>query len=186
LEGLISPHSGQRHGRTASTVGMSLGSNTNFTMTSISPLSESQMRENKTLNPISPYASCPCESGKKYKWCCLPIHKAAIDALNHPMPMEVDDLDELSNSVLDLIQEGRLEEAEKACEDLLSRYPDQLDGIDRMARVEKARGHHAVAAALWRRAAAWALAMPDFETETVDDYREQARAMDDAAREVTA
>ena len=24
--------------------------------------------------PIDPYASCPCGSGKKFKWCCQPIY----------------------------------------------------------------------------------------------------------------
>ena len=22
-----------------------------------------------------PYSSCPCGSGKKFKWCCQPIHE---------------------------------------------------------------------------------------------------------------
>src|SRR5262245_31111635 len=26
------------------------------------------------MAPIDPYASCPCGSGKKFKWCCQPIH----------------------------------------------------------------------------------------------------------------
>src|SRR3954449_8378136 len=25
--------------------------------------------------PFDPYASCPCGSGKKFKWCCQPIHQ---------------------------------------------------------------------------------------------------------------
>ena len=27
---------------------------------------------------LDPYSSCPCGSGKKFKWCCQPIH-VAID-----------------------------------------------------------------------------------------------------------
>src|SRR5262249_28336099 len=25
---------------------------------------------------LEPYSSCPCGSGKKFKWCCQPIHQA--------------------------------------------------------------------------------------------------------------
>ncbi|MCX7702313.1 MAG: SEC-C metal-binding domain-containing protein, partial [Gemmataceae bacterium] len=30
---------------------------------------------------IDPYASCPCGSGKKFKWCCAGIHEQIEKAL---------------------------------------------------------------------------------------------------------
>src|SRR4051794_14255457 len=30
---------------------------------------------------IDPYSSCPCGSGKKFKWCCQPIHEEIEKAL---------------------------------------------------------------------------------------------------------
>jgi len=31
-------------------------------------------RENASLMPLDPYSACPCGSGKKFKWCCQPVH----------------------------------------------------------------------------------------------------------------
>ena len=52
----------------------------------------------------------------------------------------VDELDDLSNSVVYLIKDGKLDEAEVACQKLLKQYPDQVDGLDRLAMVYEARG----------------------------------------------
>jgi len=30
--------------------------------------------------PLDPYAACPCGSGKKFKWCCQPIHEELAQA----------------------------------------------------------------------------------------------------------
>jgi hypothetical protein len=37
------------------------------------------------------------------------------------------------------IKEGRLDEAERTCKELMTRYPDQIDGIERLAAVYEAR-----------------------------------------------
>ena len=85
-------------------------------------------------------APCPCGSGKKYKKYCLPLYDSSSpqqDSIVHSTEdslADLDDLDILSNSVVDLIKEGRLDEAEKISRELLSRYPDQIDGIDRLAK----------------------------------------------------
>ncbi|MDJ0873338.1 MAG: SEC-C metal-binding domain-containing protein [Gammaproteobacteria bacterium] len=97
---------------------------------------------------------CPCGSGKKYKHCCLSKDQAARAAaarhtkqhLPRAAPSETgfflgeDDLDKLSNRVVDLIDEGRLEEAERVCQELKEQYPEVIDWIQRTAMLHEARG----------------------------------------------
>ena len=94
---------------------------------------------------------CPCGSGKKYKRCCLDKDEAAereelaarvTPALDPPWQRSPeilaemrealgaisvdDDEDELtaaSNAAVDLVNAGKLDEAEKAARDLLERFP---------------------------------------------------------------
>ena len=99
---------------------------------------------------------CPCGSGNKYKRCCLPTHEAEA-RLASPSPprnqqppawvpmrsvpgFEDDNLDELSNRVVDLIDAGRLDEAEAAVEELKRAYPDVIDCIERPGMIHEARG----------------------------------------------
>jgi tetratricopeptide (TPR) repeat protein len=63
-----------------------------------------------------------------------------IDEDDDPFDPELDELERLSNSVVDLIESGRFDDAERACLELERRYPDQIDGLDRMAMVYEARG----------------------------------------------
>jgi tetratricopeptide (TPR) repeat protein len=126
---------------------------------------------------------CPCGSGQKYKRCCLPRDEAAAateraaaptrDAAAATPPFEIlsedDGLDEASNVVIDLIDAGRLDEAEHAAQDLLERYPEVHDGLERVAMVAAARGNRARAAEYYRRAADFVHARPacyDAEMET--------------------
>ena len=51
-----------------------------------------------------------------------------------------DDIDKLSNSVVNLIDEGRFEEAETACQELKEQYPDVIDWLFRTAMLHEARG----------------------------------------------
>ena len=126
-------------------------------------------------------APCPCGSGKKYKKCCLPFHETSrsqqnggtLDSID-----DMDDLDRLSNTVLDLIEEGRLDEAEKISHDLLSQYPDQIDGSDRLAMVWEARGDKKKAAEYYRKAAAFAKSNPGFDQEGIDWYLNKAKALE--------
>lgn len=126
---------------------------------------------------------CPCGSGQKYKRCCLPRDDAAAAeraaaeraaaalarAAERSAPpatahgAEDDGLDEASNGVIDLIDAGRLDEAEQAAHALLTAYPDVHDGLERLAMVSAARGDRARAAAYYRQAA-------DFVHARADQY----------------
>jgi tetratricopeptide (TPR) repeat protein len=126
-------------------------------------------------------APCPCGSGKKYKKCCLPLQDTSRSQQNEQMLYSIedmDDLDRLSNSVLDLIHEGRLDEAEQTSHELLSRYPDQVDGFDRLAMVWEARGDKKRAAAYYSKAAAFAQSNPGFEQEGIDWYLNKAKGLE--------
>lgn len=124
---------------------------------------------------------CRCGSGKKYKKCCLAkdealaVTEAAQQRAAPPMLMLEDDgLDALSNSVVDLIHGGRLDEAMAACEKLQRDYPEVIDGLERFAMVHEARGDWAAACSYYRRALAFT-ERPDqrdgFDEEGRDDYR---------------
>ena len=88
------------------------------------------------------------------------------------------DLDDLSNSVVDLIKGGHLDKAEAVCHELLSRYPDQIDGTERLAEVYAARGEKQKAAQAYREAARFAQANPGFDQELIDWYLSKAKALE--------
>jgi tetratricopeptide (TPR) repeat protein len=103
-------------------------------------------------------APCPCRSGKKFKVCCLPKSKPVT---RPPAPVQhrigfhddgLDDLNDLSNSVLGLVRERRFDEALAVCQRLLTDHPDVVDGLDRSALVHSALGDHAKAAEFYRQA----------------------------------
>lgn len=110
---------------------------------------------------------CPCGSGQKYKRCCLAVHQAEQAARRPPDPEPLsregraaafdtdEELDRLSNRVPELIEQGRLDEAEEVCQELLRRYPDEIDGVERLGHVHEARGELETAAAHYRKAAAF-------------------------------
>ncbi len=122
---------------------------------------------------------CPCGSGKKYKKCCL--LKGETNPFTAAQPKAIDELDELdalSNSVLDLIQSGRLEEAEEVCGELLTRYPDQVDGLDRSAMVYEAKGDGMKAAEYYRKAADFMRSRPGFDEEEIEWMLSEAQRLD--------
>ncbi len=120
---------------------------------------------------------CPCGRGQKYKRCCLPREEAAAAERAAARAREVapsgpafeaivgddDGLDHASTIVIDLIAAGRLEEAEHAAQDLLARYPEVHDGLERVAMVAAARGDRPRAAAYFGKAA-------DFVHAHADQY----------------
>jgi tetratricopeptide (TPR) repeat protein len=65
---------------------------------------------------IDPYASCPCGSGKRFKWCCQPIH-AEIDRAFHQDA------------------EGQHEAALKLMEEVVQRYSDNPEAWGRRAQL---------------------------------------------------
>ena len=112
---------------------------------------------------------CPCNSGKKYKKCCLAgdeaaaraaraVELAAVAARLPPLASylqehdELDELTEASNAVVDMVQAGNLDAAEQAARDLLARFPDVHDGYDRLGMVFEARGDRRQAADYYRKA----------------------------------
>jgi tetratricopeptide (TPR) repeat protein len=105
-------------------------------------------------------APCPCGSGRKYKKCCLMQDaKAAWEKRGQPDgqcaagPVDPDakflayanDLDELSNQANDFIRSKQWEQAEACCQQLLERFPLQIDGHDRFCQYHDARGQFAEA-----------------------------------------
>lgn len=122
---------------------------------------------------------CPCGSGHKYKRCCMQRDDAAErmtrTAANAALQAEyaervesltedLDELDELtvaSNAVVDMIHEGKLDEAEAAARDLLVRFPEVHDGYDRLGMVYEARGDHKQAAHWYRQVIDFVRARPE-------------------------
>ena len=100
---------------------------------------------------------CPCNSGKKYKKCCERIAAAqpATDLSMPPLDFDDDDFHRLSNSVVDLIEQKRFDEASAACERLHAQYPDLIEWLDRSAMLHEARGELALACDFYRRALAY-------------------------------
>ena len=131
---------------------------------------------------------CPCGSGKKYKRCCWSTDQAAraeaARPAEPPLPgallpedykffLGEDDLDRLSNRVVDLIAEGRLEEAEAACQELKEQYPEVIDWIHRTAMVHEARGERQQAIEYYERTLQYMDAYPeDFEELSREPFRE--------------
>jgi tetratricopeptide (TPR) repeat protein len=148
---------------------------------------------------------CPCGSGQKYKRCCGPRDHAAaaeraaaarpaplarpIPRFASAMPIEADDedgLDDASNGVMALIHAGRLDEAEHAAQDLLERYPEVHDGLERLAMVAAARGDRTQAAEYYRQAADFVHAHADqYGPEMEVYFRTRADAFSASCEEVS-
>ena len=128
--------------------------------------------------------ACPCGSGKKYKRCCLPGDEAAASkALRQSqraaLDGDADDLTDASNAVVDLVHAGHLDEAEAAARELRVRYPEVVDGYERLAQVAEARGDRTQAADYYRQALAHILEHPDgFDGEQVTWLVEQINDLD--------
>ena len=144
---------------------------------------------------------CPCGSGKKYKKCCeqrderqgsqrlqeRQAHQAALFKKMGEWMLETDELDNLSNGVVALIKDGRLDEADEACEQLLREYPEVVDGLMRKAQVHEARRMWREAAAYYRKTAQFAREHDGFEEEgimawlsTADDLEKRTANPDGA------
>ena len=126
-------------------------------------------------------APCPCGSGKKYKKCCLlqqdgAKRRRAKEKIRFiPVYTEID---QLSNSVNDLIRENKLDEAEAVSRRLLAEYPDQIDGLNRLAMVYEARGEKRKAAEYYRKAADFAKANEGFDKKAIDWFLSEAKRME--------
>jgi SEC-C motif len=119
---------------------------------------------------------CACGSGKKYKRCCYlaavatvlpPTAPPADHHHNHLCDYCVEDrINRLADSALDLLLADRHDEAEAVCNQLMSEFPDEVEGIDMLAMVCEARGDRRRALELLRQAIDIADSTPDFDAET--------------------
>jgi len=125
-------------------------------------------------------APCPCGSGKKYKKCCLsPQQKKKPSSVKKQRFIPVyTELDQLSNSVVDLINENKLDEAEAVSRELLTEYPEQVDGFNRLAMVYEARGEKGKAAEYYRKAHRFALSNEGFDKASADWFLSEAKRME--------
>lgn len=117
---------------------------------------------------------CHCASGKKYKHCCLEKDRAAelsAAVRQRVAEQESQSLEVASNAVVDLVHDGRLEEAEQAARELLARYPEVHDGYDRLGMVHEARGQFREAAQCYRKVIEFTRANPeDYDPGFVDIF----------------
>jgi tetratricopeptide (TPR) repeat protein len=118
---------------------------------------------------------CPCGSGKKYKHCCrdkdeaaeraaLAAARAATAAEYKERQVRLEREDELasaSNAVIDLLDAGKVDEAEQAARALLVRFPDVHDGYDRLGMVYEACGDYKAAADCYRKVIEFVRAHPE-------------------------
>ncbi|MDE0705081.1 MAG: SEC-C metal-binding domain-containing protein [Rhodospirillaceae bacterium] len=120
---------------------------------------------------------CPCGSGRKYKRCCGQRGRAGQAPATPPEAptgyhWAETDLDRLSNSVPRLVGEGRLDEADAACEELRTRYPEVVDWLMRKAMVCEARGETERAIEYFERTFAWMDDHPEyFGPESREPFR---------------
>ncbi len=117
-------------------------------------------------------APCPCGSGRKYKKCCFLRQDGKTQSAEPQMrfiPVYTE-LDQLSNSVVDLIGQNKLDEAEAVSRRLLANYPDQIDGLERLAQVYEARDEKEKAVEYYHKAVNFARSMPGFDQESIDWY----------------
>jgi len=114
---------------------------------------------------------CPCGSGKKYKRCCLASDEAAVRekraaanaVATAPVPPHshlchdcTHELDDAANAVFALIDAGKLDAAEQATHDVLTRFPGMHDGYECLGRLYQAKGDHSRAIECYHQVIAFA------------------------------
>src|SRR5215510_3581234 len=65
---------------------------------------------------------------------------------------ELEELTTASNVAVDLVNAGKLEEAEAAARNLIAHYPEVHDGWDRLGMMYEAKGENKAAADCYRKA----------------------------------
>jgi TolA-binding protein len=157
---------------------------------------------------------CHCGGGQKYKRCCLEKDQRAESAVLAQAAAEQlaatshhhhdhdhdhahcdfcgdtfgeDDSDELttaSNAIVDMVHEGKLDEAEQSARDFLVRFPEVHDGYDRLGMVYEARGDKKQAAHYYRQVIDFVRAHPEqYETEFETTFHRLVQKLDDAPAE---
>jgi len=84
---------------------------------------------------------------------------------------EVHELDRLSNSVPDLIREGRLDDAERACRELKRKFPEVIDWIERSGALHEARGENETAIKYYRECIEFIDNNEGFDAEIKEEFR---------------
>jgi tetratricopeptide (TPR) repeat protein len=92
-----------------------------------------------------------------------------------------DDLDELSNRVVDHVHNGDIGAAEAAWEELNEKHPDEIDPLDRKAIILEAKGEFRLAAEYYRKTAEYARTHDGFEKEGIEYFMAKARELEDRA-----
>ncbi|HZZ81961.1 MAG TPA: tetratricopeptide repeat protein [Gemmataceae bacterium] len=115
-----------------------------------------------------PYAPCPCGSGKKFKWCCQPIHEevaqiyamdesgqheAALRAMDDLIAKHPDNPEAWGRKALLLFQNEKPEEAEKALDKAFELFPNYPFGFFLKSRFRQFEGEIAGSLMLLRKAA---------------------------------
>jgi tetratricopeptide (TPR) repeat protein len=89
-------------------------------------------------------------------------------------------LERLSNGILDLIVEGRLDEAAKSCETLRRDFPEQMDWMERTAELHGARGETEAAVEHYEKCIAHIRKhAEDFDPDSVEWYRAKIEQLRD-------
>jgi tetratricopeptide (TPR) repeat protein len=117
---------------------------------------------------LDPYAFCPCGSGKKFKWCCQPIHaeldqayqlfaagqnEAALQTLERVQAQHPEHAEVYGRKAELLYELDRRAEAEAALEEAFRRYPDYPFGYFLRGQFAQAEGDVARARHWYREAA---------------------------------
>jgi tetratricopeptide (TPR) repeat protein len=117
---------------------------------------------------IDPYSSCPCGSGKKFKWCCQDIHaeidkafqqhndgqhEAALQTMQSVVAQHPDNAEAWGRQAQLLSLNGRLEEAEQALEKAFARNPNYAFGHMLRGMFRQQEGELVGALMLFRKAA---------------------------------
>jgi tetratricopeptide (TPR) repeat protein len=98
-----------------------------------------------------------------------------------PFYLVNDDLDNDSNRVIELLDAGRIDEAEAAAHELLRKYPEVPDGLERLGMVHEKRGDRKQAAAYYRKAAAFVEGHEGFDPEVKTWLVDKADELDPPA-----
>lgn len=130
---------------------------------------------------------CPCGSGKKFKRCCLDKKDSNITSSvdlterNNSIKLgewsDIENLDEWSNNSLNLIKEGKLEEAEIITKKLLQDFPELHDGWERMAMIYEVRKDYIKAEECYMKADHIVMNSDGYENEFADFLKGKAKKM---------
>jgi len=146
---------------------------------------------------------CHCGSGQKYKRCCqekdetaertaraaaeaakpkAPPRPSLVDFLSEEFDDDLEQLTVASNAIVDMVHDGKLDEAEQAARDFLLRFPEVHDGYDRLGMVYEARGDNKQAAQYYRQVVEFVRTHPDqYEPGFEDTFNHLVQKLDPPA-----